>query len=342
MTVDLALIFAGLTVVLVLAIVLWGVRSLLQEYRKDRVPALLYHHFAPKTQQSEDQQHNYDPVYFCYDTAFDEQMNYLHREGYRTISLNDFTAFQDGKQPLPDKPIIITFDDGFMSNYLYAFPVLKKYDLTATIFTTVDPNCRNFRKYAGIDSPLTQEQIKEMSDYGIAIESHSMTHPYLSRLKPEVARWELEESKSRLQDILGKPVHYLAIPSGAYDRAVKRLVKKAGYRAAFCMLKGTNNKDTDPFALRRLVIGRDFTLEDFSRILQPAAACYLRLTSSVQNFLLHCLGPTGLDMLRSAVYRFKLGETLIRGQLRFVLPGVIVTMVALLFGGLSLVLRSYF
>jgi len=342
MAFDLALIFAGVTVALLLAISVWGVRSVVQEYRKDRVPALLYHHFALKNTETKSQHTDYDPVYFCYDTAFDEQMNYLRREGYTTISLDDFIAFQEGKRALPNKPIIITFDDGFMSNYLYAFPVLKKYGLTATIFVTLDPNAQNYRKYAHVDLPLTQEQIKEMSEYGISIESHSMTHPYLSRLKPDVARWELEESKKRLQDILGKPVHYLAIPSGAYDRTVKRLVKDAGYKAIFCMLKGSNNMRSDRFALRRLVIGRDFSLEDFSRILQPATGCYLRLTSSIQNFLLLSLGPGGLDTLRNAVYRSKLGKSLIRGQLRFVLPGLIVTMIAFLFGGLSFVLRSYF
>lgn len=342
MSFDLALIFAGLTVALVLAISVWGVGSIAQEYRKDRVPALLYHHFASKVNDSKHEQGNYDPVYFCYDTAFDEQMNYLHREGYTTISLGDFVAFQEGKRPLPAKPIIITFDDGFMSNYLYAFPVLKKYGLTATIFVTLDPNSPNYKKYAHVDSPLTQEQIKEMSEYGISIESHSMTHPYLSRLNPEVVRWELEESKKRLQDILGKPVDYLAIPSGAYDRTVKKLVKGAGYKATFCMLKGSNNKQSDRFALRRLVVGRDFTLEDFSRILQPATACYLRLTSSMQNFLLLSLGPGGLDKLRNALYQSNLGKFLIRGQLRFVLPGLIVTIIALLFGGLTLALRSYF
>ena len=311
----------------------WAVYCVVQENRGDRVPALLYHHFAPKPKNSNGDPSNYDPVYFCYDTAFDQQMNHLHQDGYTTISLDDFVAFLDGQKPLPTKPIILTFDDGFMSNYLYAFPILKKYGMTATIFVTLDSNSENFKKYAHLDLPLTLEQMKEMSDYGISMESHTMTHRYLSMLKPADMRWELEESKKVLAKLLDKPVRFLAIPSGAYSGTVKRLVKKSGYAAAFCMLKGTNNKSSDRFELRRLVIGRDYTLEDFKRTLQPASACYLRLTGSLQNALLFALGPGGLDALRSFLYRSKLGRSLIRGQLRNLVPGFALTLIVLLFAG---------
>jgi peptidoglycan/xylan/chitin deacetylase (PgdA/CDA1 family) len=302
----------------------WTIFSVLQEYRKDRVPALLYHHFAPKDRAFGK---NYDPVYFCYDTAFDEQMNYLRREGYTAISLGDFVAFQKGIKPLPAKPIILTFDDGFVSNYHYAFPILKRYGITATIFMTVNRDAENFKKYASVDVPLTDAQLREMSDYGIAIESHSMTHPYLSELQPDRIRWELAASRKSLEQTLEKPVRFIAIPTGAYSGAVKRLVRETGYEAAFCMMKGTNHRRSDPYALRRLVIGRDFTLEDFSRILQPRTACYLRLTSSIQNGLLRLLGPGRLDALRDLLYRSRLGTSLIRGQLKYVAPGIAVAVV---------------
>jgi peptidoglycan/xylan/chitin deacetylase (PgdA/CDA1 family) len=333
----------GLIIASIFLVTAWATHSIIQEHRKDRVPALLYHHFASKKHRPHDTLGNYDPVYFCYDTAFDEQMKYLYDEGYTTISLDDFVAFQNGKKRLPPKPIIVTFDDGFMSNYVFAFPILKKYGMTATIFVTLDPTAENFKKYAQVDSPLTHEQIREMSEYGISIESHSMTHPYLSRLTSEVIRWELDESKKRLQEMLKKSIHYIAIPSGAYDRTVKQLVKETGYRAAFCMLKGTNNKNSDPFALRRLVIGRDYSLGDFRKILQPATACYLRLTSSVQNALLFTLGPGGLDRFRNLLYRSPIGRSVIRGQLRYLIPGLAALAAAvLLFGGFMVVSHWHF
>jgi peptidoglycan/xylan/chitin deacetylase (PgdA/CDA1 family) len=336
--------YAALTAVVFIAgaavvLTAFVAHSVLQEYRKDRVPALLYHHFVRKESGDESPRKNYDPVYFCYDTAFEEQLQLLRQEGYTTISLDDFTAFQEGKKSLPPKPVILTFDDGFMSNYLYAFPLLQKYGMTATIFATPDSNAENFKKYADVDLPLTHEQLKEMSACGIAIESHGMTHRYLTELEPEVTRWELEESKNALERLLKKPVHYIAIPSGAYNKTVKRMVKEAGYKAAFCMLKGTNNRQSDRHALRRLVIGRDFSLEDFRLTLRPATACYLRLAGSAQNALLSLLGPAGLDAFRNFLYRSRLGKSVIRGQLRYLVPAIGAVIFFIVIVGLLILLR---
>jgi len=335
---EFGLVVVGLTGVIAFSGVSWAIYSFMQEYRNDRVPALLYHHFAPG---GSDEKHtnDYHPVYFCYDTAFDEQMNYLRRQGYTAISLDDFLAFQKNRKTLPPKPILLTFDDGFMSNYLYAFPILKKYGMTATLFMTVDRSADNFKKYAAVDAPLTEPQLKEMSNAGIAIESHSMTHRYLSNLEPDVIRWELSESRKSLEMLLQRPVKFIAIPSGAYDKTVKRLVRTAGYEAAFCMLKGTNHRRSDPYALRRLVIGRDFTIEDFERILEPRTGLFLRLTSSMQNILLFLLGPRRLDALRDFVYRAPLGTSLIRGQLKYLVPGIAAVVVLFLIG-MIVMLRS--
>jgi peptidoglycan/xylan/chitin deacetylase (PgdA/CDA1 family) len=211
---------------------------------------------------------------------------------------------------------MLTFDDGFMSVYRYAFPVLKQHCMMATIFVTPDPASENFRKNAPLDLPLTREQMCEMSDHGIAIESHGMTHRYLTDMEPAAVRWELEESKKVLEGIVRKPVRFLAIPSGAYNRNVRQLAREVGYQAVFSMLKGSNNARSNRYALRRMVVARDFTLEDFQRILHPAATCYLRLISFLQNLLLNLLGPRSLDALRDHLFRMKLVRLLVHGQLK--------------------------
>jgi peptidoglycan/xylan/chitin deacetylase (PgdA/CDA1 family) len=225
-------------------------------------------------------------------------------------------AFQEGRKSLPAKPIMLTFDDGFMSVYHYAFPVLKRYQMKATIFATPDPESENFKKNAALDSPLTHAQMQEMSENGIAIESHGMTHRYLTEMEPELVRWELEESKKVLEGIVRKPVRFLAIPSGAYNRTVRQLAKEVGYQAVFGMLKGSNNAHSNRYTLRRMVVARDFTLQDFRRILHPAATCYLRLVSFLQNLLLNLLGPRSLDALRDHLFRMKLVRLLVHGQLK--------------------------
>jgi len=338
--------YLGLTLVVLFAagllfLVLYAIVAIIQEYRDDRVPVLLYHHFIPKAGVEKQGAINCDPVYACYDTAFDEQMAYLQKEGYAAISLDHFIAFQDGKKPLPPKPVILTFDDGFMSNYLYAFPILKKYGMTATIFVTLDPGCENFRKYGSIDSPLTRDQIREMSDYGISMQSHTMTHRYLTELDPKIVRWELGQSKRDLERIVQKRVRFLAIPTGAYNRGVKRLVKEVGYKAAFCMLKGTNNSHSDRYALRRLVVARDFAIEDFQKLLKPATACYLRITSLLQNVLFNTLlGPAKFDALRDRLYHTRVGSLLARAQLRYVAACLAALMFCSLILGIVILVRS--
>lgn len=296
--------------------------SIWQEYRHDRVPALLYHQFVSKVMADKGKVLNTERVYVSYDTVFEEQMAYLHREGYSTITLDEYMNYRRGLSPLPAKPVLLTFDDGFMSNYQYAFPILKKYNQRATIFVTPDKKSKNFKKYAAVDSPLTEEQIVEMSQYGIAIESHGMTHRYLTDLPKDVVRWELEESKQVLENITGKSVKYLAVPSGAYNSVVKAVAKHAGYQAVFCMLKGSNNGDSDVFALRRMVVARDFTMEDFKNVLSPKTAVHLRISSCAQNVLLSVLGPGGLDRFRNWLYRSPFGEFMVRGQMRYFAGGV--------------------
>jgi peptidoglycan/xylan/chitin deacetylase (PgdA/CDA1 family) len=336
----LAVLTTALVTGAVVSLVGYAVHALLQESRRDRVPVLLYHHFARK-EASDDGSRRYDPVYYCYDTAFDEQMNYLQREGYTTISFDDFLDFQEGRKTLPLKPIMVTLDDGFMSNYLYAFPILKKYGMKATLFATVDPDSENFTKHAGVDSPLTPEQLKEMSDYGLSIESHSMTHRYLTDLEPETLRWELRESKAALERVLGKPVKFIAIPTGAYNRAVKQQVKAAGYRAAFCMRKGTNNRWSDRYALRRLVVARDFTISDFKRLLMPTTACSLRILSSLQDLLFNTvLGPSRTDALRNTLYRTRLASLFIHGQLRYLAGALAAAVFVIWIVSVAIIIRS--
>ena len=325
---------------LALAAVLSVAYSILQEYRRDRVPMLLYHRLLSKDHVQANRLPAFDRSYVTFDTAFHEQMTYLRQNHYTTISLDQFLAFQDGRSILPPKPIMITFDDGFASNYHYAFPVLKKFGMTATIFVTPDTESENFKKYASIDSPLNAAQLREMSQNGISIQSHGMTHRYLTGLDAKTVRWELLESKRTLEKITKKPVSYLAIPSGAYDRTVKRLAIESGYKAVFCMRKGTNNKKSDRYALRRLVIGRDVSIGDFRRMLQSSTAACVRLEGGVQNALLYLLGPGRLDALRDLLYDSRLGSHLGAGQQRYLVHGFAALMV--LFSSLVIVLYRFF
>jgi peptidoglycan/xylan/chitin deacetylase (PgdA/CDA1 family) len=229
---------------------------------------------------------------------------------------------------LPPKPIVVTFDDGFMSNYQYGFPVLRALDMKATIFVTPDPDSANFRKYGRFDRPLTAAQMREMSAAGISIQSHGMTHRYLTGLDDNTLRWELSESRRVLERTVGAPVRFLAVPSGAYDRTVRRAAAACGYEAVFCMLKGTNGLRANPFTLRRLVIARDDTSEDLRRLLRPSSCALLRILGFWQSAAAATLGMKRLDALRRRLYGARVVRGLSAGRIR-ALFGTLVIVAAL-------------
>ena len=323
--------------------VLWyvgyGLYCTAQEYRPDRVPTLLYHQIISKERVDRGDLVCEERVYVAYDVRFAEQMSYLHREGYTTITLHEWLTCRDRGKALPQRPILLTFDDGFMSTYLHAFPLLKHYGMTATIFVNPDRECRNFKKYAHVDAPLTSEQIREMSDYGISIESHGMTHRYLTELPGDVVRWELQESKHALETLTQKPVRFLAVPSGAINRSVRQLAQESGYEAIFTGLKGTNNQGSNRYALRRLVVARDYSLAEFEKLLRPATAIHLRLTSVLQDLLLSALGPAGFDDLRNSLCRSRLGRLLLGGQIRVVICGLAAAVILVVLLGSFIFIR---
>ena len=273
-----------------------------QEFRKDRVVALLYHRHIPS-----DDKADCERIGACYADRFEEQMRYLAENGYQTISLDDFVVWCRGEKRIPDKSIIITMDDGYLSNYRYAYPALRKYNLTATIFVTPDNGSGHFKRLRRIDQALTEEKMKEMSDNGVSIQSHGMTHRWLSELSPEEIEWELKESKAALERITGKPIDYLAIPGGAYNKKVERIARRVGYKAIFPNRKGTNNPKSDLYSLRRIVVERDFTLVDFQKLFNPFTALQIRIIGFFKNLPLVLLGAKRTNQLRNRLIKSPTG-----------------------------------
>ena len=180
---------------------------------------------------------------------FERQMKYLTEHNFHSITPQElYAALVDGAE-LPENPVLITFDDGYMDNYTNAYPILKKYGLKATIFVITGFLDRTQPGY------FTWGQAAEMEASGlINIESHTVTHTSLTDLTEEQVKMELERSKNDIERRLGKQVDFLAYPTGTYNLHIAALVKEAGYKGAFTVKYGNVDRASNVFAIERVPV----------------------------------------------------------------------------------------
>lgn len=183
--------------------------------------------------------------------VFDAQLRYLHARGFRTISLSGLIELLKTGAPIPRKVFVITLDDGYENNYLNAFPVLKKYNFTATVFLHAEAigKIYAYPRTPYPDRHLSRAQIAEMSGY-LDFGSHSMSHPDLTELTPDKIFRELLDSKTAIEKIVKKPVDTFCYPFGRHNDAVKDITKKL-YAGACTTRPGLVDGRSDPYSLPR-------------------------------------------------------------------------------------------
>ena len=180
---------------------------------------------------------------------FDWQMKYLVDHGYHTITPDELYDFLAGQGTLPDRPVLITFDDGYVDNYTNAYPILKKYNLKATIFIVTG----FVSKRKGY---LTWDQLREMEQNGITMQSHTVTHAPLPELPDDRIREELVESKRQAEEELGHPIEFIAYPTGVHDLHIVGIAKEAGYKGGFTVKYGNVDRSSNIYAMERVPIFR--------------------------------------------------------------------------------------
>lgn len=193
--------------------------------------------------------------------AFRLQMEYLRSTGYEVISLADLTDYVNGRrESIPQNSVVITVDDGWKCTYTEIFPVMQEMGFPFTIF--IYPNWIGKSAYA-----LTWSEIREMSDAGVDVQSHSNTHPFLTRRSAEALRTELVASKHAIEEQTGKPVRFLAYPYGDYNARVAKATEEAGYEAGLTCNFGAVEKGSNPFVMKRVVIYEKTSFAEFRKYL---------------------------------------------------------------------------
>jgi peptidoglycan/xylan/chitin deacetylase (PgdA/CDA1 family) len=226
------------------------------------VPVLCYHHFAERCDSS-----------LCTPTAvFDQHMKALKEEGYSVISTSELSEFLAFRRRIPKKAVVINLDDGYRSTYEIAYPILKKYGFTATLFI--------YTSFIGAsNNALTWDQLKAMKADGFEVGSHSVNHVDLSKKldgeseKEYLARVkrELMVSKQVLDDKLNQNTRYIAFPYGEFTPVLLKLCEETGYRVGFSVKAGGNPFFSEPLSLKRdQILKKD--MESFSgklKTIQP-------------------------------------------------------------------------
>ena len=188
-----------------------------------QVPILVYHSFGPALSQKE----SLSQAHYRVTTKdFEAQMKYLFDNGYHPISFVTYVNSLINKTKLPDKAIVLSFDDGWKTQYQYAVPILEKYKFTATFFIITSYVDNNYQAY------VNWNNLKDLVANNFDIESHTKTHQILTRLTPLKLVDELSSSKKTLEDKLGIKVTTLAYPNYMQNKIVRNAVKNAGYLGA--------------------------------------------------------------------------------------------------------------
>lgn len=181
---------------------------------KNEVPIFEYHDLSEKPSNSK----TFHSPYVLLKTKFFEQMRWLYQNGYKTLTIDDLLSGN-----MPEKSVILTFDDGHISNYKLAFPILKKFNFLGTFFIVP--------QFIGKKSCISKKHILEMHEEGMKFGSHSLTHPFLLSLSKEKVMQELLESKSKIESILKIKINHFSVPYGFYDKYLVRHVENAGYKS---------------------------------------------------------------------------------------------------------------
>lgn len=211
------------------------------------VPILTYHHIRPhKTTDRKSAR-----SYITTPEVFEKELQYLHENHYTVITLDDLLRGFDG-YPLPKKPVIITFDDGYKEQYAHALPLLEKYHDVATFFVYTNA-IGNYR-----DS-MTWEEVNNLKERGMKVAAHTKSHPKLTTIKSrEDLIKEITESKTILEAKLKTPIDYFAYPYGLYNDEVQEIVKSTGFVAAVSLDKGSKQSKENIYALKRYNLGSSF------------------------------------------------------------------------------------
>jgi peptidoglycan/xylan/chitin deacetylase (PgdA/CDA1 family) len=221
--------------------------------RRVVVPVLMYHHVGLPDPGADAIRRDLSVS----PANFEAQLRYLIARDYEPITLESLFMHLQIGQPLPEKPVILTFDDGFKDQYTNAYPLLEKYGFVGTFFVITG--------FADEERPdhMSWSEIEFLHAQGMEIGSHSYTHPSLKGKTFDYVVWQVLGSKEAIEARTHQPVRSFSYPSGQYDQLAVDVLKSAGYWGAVTVEAGSMQTAERPFELRRIRVRGSYDLKEF-------------------------------------------------------------------------------
>ncbi len=221
------------------------------------VPVLMYHYISeiPADADVYRRDLTVTPV------NFDAQMRHLSEQGYQTVTLTDVYETLTTGKPLPDNPIILTFDDGYRDAYTQALPILQRYGFTGEFFVLATP--------AHYESPqyLSWDQVRQMAEAGMSIQPHGRDHKDLTQRDYDFLVYQVLGAKEAVEAHSGQPVTFFCYPSGRHDKDTRAVVASAGYLGAVTTAWGSELRLDNRYEWPRIRIKGAWSIERFADIL---------------------------------------------------------------------------
>jgi peptidoglycan/xylan/chitin deacetylase (PgdA/CDA1 family) len=279
-----------------------------EESRADRIVGLLYHRVVPRERYETFT--GTERIFSIPVERFVEQLGWLRDHGHHFVTLDQVADHLHAGAPLPDRPVLVTFDDGCESVYARALPVLKGQGVPAAVFVTCDAGSWIFHEGEYFERRMTPEEVRACHEAGITVGSHAVTHRGLDEMDTSEALGELRESRRILSQWSGAPVEHFAVPLNFYDRTTLRLCREAGFRTVCTSDNGTSNASTSPWRIKRFIVEGGWSLAAFERSLRPATIVQRRILSAAKKLPPKLLGERRWMPLRERIFASPLGRFL--------------------------------